>query len=550
MLSERRAKLFLSIEWGCCLLATGLGVALHIVFLLHAGGLWRDEAGGVQLATLPPVREVWRMLEHDAFPALFPGMVRVWSALGLGGTDFGLRVLGFLIGVATIGAFWASARLMGLRTPAISLGLLAANVTFVRFSDSLRGYGCGCLFIVLTLGLIWWVLQRPGLGRFLLAALAAVLSVQALYQNAFLVLAGCGAGCAVCARRRHWRAIPWVLGAGLFAAVSLVPYMPHIVESQTWFDVAKAGFPLDVAWDNLVNALGLPLQWPVWLWLGLVGLALAAGTYALRDNGKKGLVVANDPDLPLFGGAAVLIGIVTFSLFLKMASMPARPWYYLPLMLFVALSMDAAVAGLALRFKAGWGSLLVPLFGAVIAVIMFPGTLKLVKYRQTNVDLIAAELRAKAGPGDFIIVTRWYCGITFGRYYHGKAGWATLPPITDNRFHRYDLFKQALCMPTPIQPILDRAAQALASGHALWIVGPLPQPRSDQPTPPELPPAPIPGRSWSELDNLYVKVWRAQTSYFVANHARQAEVLRVGSGVPVSPYEELGLMRITGWQGN
>src|SRR5208283_1822019 len=70
------------------------------------------------------------------------------------------------------------------------------------------------------------------------------LSVQTLYQNAFLVLAACVAGGVVCARHRQWRTAVWVLGVGLAAGVSLAPYAPLIIQSQSWWILQKTGFDL------------------------------------------------------------------------------------------------------------------------------------------------------------------------------------------------------------------------------------------------------------------------------------------------------------------
>src|SRR5258708_11633681 len=73
-------------------------VVLHFIFLLHAGPLWRDEAGGVHLATLPTLSEVWRWSTHDSFPMLFPCLIRFWAARGFGRTHLGLLIMGFFLG--------------------------------------------------------------------------------------------------------------------------------------------------------------------------------------------------------------------------------------------------------------------------------------------------------------------------------------------------------------------------------------------------------------------------------------------------------------------
>src|ERR1051325_3009789 len=156
-------------EWGLCIAASLAGLWLHVVYLTHAGGLWRDEASSVHLATLPTLSQTWGMLGHESFPALFLGILRGWSALGLGRSDFGLRLLGFVIGLSLLAALWLNARLFGLSRPTVALAMLATNLTLVRWGDSLRAFGLGCLLILLTLGLVWLAMSAPRKGRFVAA---------------------------------------------------------------------------------------------------------------------------------------------------------------------------------------------------------------------------------------------------------------------------------------------------------------------------------------------------------------------------------------------
>jgi len=139
-----------------------------------------------------------------------------------------------------------------VRFPRVAGGQLA----LARWGDSLRAYGCGCLFIMLVPGLVWNLVRAPGRSSFLAASLAAILSVQTLYQNAFLVLAACLAGVAVCAGHRQWKTAALVLGAGFLAAVSLVPYVPLILHARDVNALFKMGFQPDRVWATLAFALG------------------------------------------------------------------------------------------------------------------------------------------------------------------------------------------------------------------------------------------------------------------------------------------------------
>ena len=321
-MNSLRPKLLERAELIVCVMASLAAIWLHLVFLTHAGALWRDEVGSVQFATMLPLGEMCRKLAYESFPVCFPVLVRVWAALGLGGNDFTLRLLGFLMGLGLLGAVWLNARLMGSRWPLITLGLLAANLTVVRWGDSLRAYGCGSLAILLSLGLTWRLVRAPGRASFLLAALAAILSVQTLYQNAFLLLAASLAGCMVCARCRQWKSIALVLGVGLIAAASLLPYVPGMrASNQSFRMIEKTGFDPGWVWFNLGLATGSPYDWQATVWVIVLLLAAVAGlTNAWRGKGAGS-------DLPLFAVTSMVLGTGLFMLFIWMSGLPTQVWY-------------------------------------------------------------------------------------------------------------------------------------------------------------------------------------------------------------------------------
>src|SRR2546428_4448034 len=93
-------------NWIIAALVTLFATYLHVLFLLSAGGLWRDEAAFVHLSLLPSLSGVWQTLGYDHCPVLMPLAVRAWSAVGLGNTDLGLRVLGLLVGLLLLATFW------------------------------------------------------------------------------------------------------------------------------------------------------------------------------------------------------------------------------------------------------------------------------------------------------------------------------------------------------------------------------------------------------------------------------------------------------------
>ena len=315
--------------WLTALALTGSAVLLHLFSLTQAGGLWRDEIAIVGIARLPSWAEMFRGLPHDHCPVVFPAVVRVWTALGLARTDAGLRLLGLGVGLFLLASFWAAGRMMGKGLPLLSLSLVAVNPVVIRYGDSIRGYALGIAFIVLTMGLIWRFIEAPGMGRGLLAGVAALVSVQTLYQNAFFLLAIGSGGLVVALRRRRPFTALGILAIGGVAALSLLPYVNPIRQSQTWWVVNQDGTSLEITLDRLSRLAGPFLS----VWVAVAVLATVLGiTRAVRaperDRGPDA------EDLPVFGSIALVLGAAGFGVFIQMTGLLTQVWYYLPVAVF------------------------------------------------------------------------------------------------------------------------------------------------------------------------------------------------------------------------
>ena len=181
--------------------------------------------------------------------------------------------------------------------------------------------------------------------------------------------------------------------------------------------------------------------------------------------------------------------------------------------------------------------------------VPFPEVLKFARYRQTNIDVIAAELHRHARHGDFIVVSPCYCGITFARYYKGPVAWTTLPPVDDHRFHRTDLMKERLSSKPLLQSVLDQAARALSSGHTLWVVAALSPPEPGEVEPPELPPATLPGQPFGYVEGcVRGYIWERQVAHLIDTRAEHVEVI-VNPQPSIVQQEELPLVKASGWRG-
>ena len=522
-------------NWIIAALVTFFATYLHALFFLNAGGLWRDEAAFVQLSLLPSVSEVWQKLPYDHCPILMPLAVRAWSAVASpGNTDPGLRVLGLYVGLFLLLTFWLASWTMRGGAPLLAVTLAGLNLTMVRAGDSLRGYGLGSALAVLMLAVIWRLACRPSLTVFSCAVAVAVLSVQALYQNAFFVFAACCGGFVLCVVERRWRDTLPIFAVGAAAAVSLLPYIPLIVRAQDWYVLNKIGFRFSHAWKVFSAATGSPLTGFTWVWVALWIGALTAAIYVLfwrRDR-------LPNQSLILFAGTSLVLGAAGFALFLKLADFATHPWYYVPLMAFSAVCLDA------IFFTAWrWARPATMIFAALTISATFLFELPVMKCRQTNVDLIAARLFTEVAASDYVIVHPWYCGVPFERYYKAAAPWTTLPPLEDHGVHRFDLLKVKMQTKDPIAPVIDRITSTLQSGNRVWLVGEMPL--SEEPLPKI---RPAPNNPWGWSADYYSNYWGVQVTQFLSAHCQRSAVVIDPSKICVNPYENLPVVVLTGWK--
>ena len=116
--------------------------------------------------------------------------------------------------------------------------------------------------------------------------------------------------------------------------------------------------------------------------------------------------------------------------------------------------------------------------------------------RRSNVDLIAAVLDKNASEGDLIVVQGAWEGITFDRYYHGRAHWVTVPPIDSHKVHRNDLVLEKMNQRDPMAPVLREITNTLRSGNSVWVVGYVKVVQPNQLSPLLPPPPGLPTKYW------------------------------------------------------
>jgi hypothetical protein len=507
-------------------------IVLHFLYLTHAGPLWRDEAGSIAFASMPSAAAIWHNLRYDNFPPLFVAVARAWTLAGLS-SDADYRVLGFLTGLGTLGALWFAARTLGGRAPLLVLAFYATNPVAIRVGDSMRPYGLGIALIVLTHALTWRFAQAPRRSSLMWAAAAAVLSVQCLYQCAWFVAAFSIAAWTVTLAQRQWKTAAGIGVIGAAAAVSLLPHWHNLKQGGEWLDITKVSTSFGTIFNSLLDAVGACGTGMALAWAAL--FAMAATVAVLMGSRLRAWGM-------IYNAVTMLAGAAIYLVFLRTLGLRLRPWYFLILMAVSASAMDAIWAAIPIA-ALQWGRLAC---AALAALACAPACGSGARWRQSNVDLMAAHLKAVSQPGDVILVP-WYYGTSLRRYLDTNL-WTTLPPMADISIHRFDLLKKQILSPQPIAGLLKQTRLALRSGHAVWIAGaiPLSQPGGSSVLIP-----PGPGNGVKALDAVYFDYWASQLSAWILTNGASVTpaTLAAPPGQTINPLEVWWLREARGWHG-
>jgi hypothetical protein len=239
----------------------------------------------------------------------------------------------------------------------------------------------------------------------------------------------------------------------------------------------------------------------------------------------------------------VAVLFVGFSWF---AAVAARPWYFLPPLALAAVCFDFGISlpELPRLVRAA-------VFGFLLgtALVAVPAAYSDLRGHLTNVDRLAARVGAGASPQDFVVVTPWFCGISFHRYFPADIPWTTLPPLADHSAHRYDLVRAQMQDTNSLAPVLEKISATLRAGHRVWVVEEqMNIPPANAPAPPVLPPPPLPDYGWS--DTPYTASWASRTGFFLAQHAVRFGDLPGANDGAVCFHEHLYLLVAEGWKNS
>ena len=538
--SAKKSDLLTKAEWLLGLFLTATIFFLLLIRAFHANALWRDECAVVQLAAMPSVSDLLGNFQHEAFPPLFPFIVRIYTIL-FGSSDTVLRVFGFCVGGLLVGAFWINSRLFRSGVPLVGLGLLSLNTTFFVWGTTIRGYGLGSALIVLMFGCVGSLLVASTARRSAAAMLVSLFGVQVLLYNSILLMAIGGSAAVVFLFRRHFKQVLVVSAICAVVLGSLLAYVPVYSHARDW-NILVRGAPTHYSlWKHCEVALGNPGYSIPALWYSVaIGLA---GVFIFRIYKNRGGQPVPQRELIWFAVMVCGLSITGCYLFLRVLSYTTSAWYYLALICLIAAALDVMASSLC---TATWLRLVRLGFGSAALIAAPFADWSAITERQTNVDVAARTVAAQATPGDLIIVTPWQFGIPFQRYYRGTAPWMTIPSIADHRVHRYDLMKAKMISQHPIDDLGQAVRATLDSGGRVWFVGGLNLPPPED-GPMVLPPAPASRFNWD--NRAYTASWWQQLSVFAISHANKVDAvsLPMPESTRINELEQTSLTLVQGW---
>jgi hypothetical protein len=549
------------VETAAALVGTAFSAMLLVLTAMNAGPLWRDEVNTFNMSQMPSLKDMWNNMPFESFPPLWLLLLRGLGFPGMTGSDAGIRVLGLCVGLCFLVSLWLCSRWMGARAPILSIALLGCLPAFIFIIGSNRAYGlAGCL-MVLSFGLIWRMLELPSKSRVLWAGFVCLLFAQCVYYDSIFLCAMLGGGAIIAIRSKHWKVLWALAGIGAASAASMAVYLPIIRQGSVYVPMIRDPFfhPSKI-WIGLCDALAArssgdpdisngPLIW-FWIESLLVGFVAAAAVQVRRNpakNPKAGAAnaLSHRSDLTLFCITSMILGIAGYFGFLVRLQFFFEPWYFVGALVLCAISLDGILGAnwLALR---PWGLLRIGFMVVLMALSAKPAWME-AHTRRSNVDLAAAFLAQNASAEDLIVVQEAWEGITFNRYYSGRARWMTIPPIDSHKVHRNDLVIEKMTESDAMTPVLREITATLSHSNSVWLVGSI-MVTPPKTFPPGLPPSPppppqLPTRWWL---GSYLYWWNQQAAIVLFEEALQEQNQEIPAPEPVNLLENVWVARFSG----
>lgn len=199
-----------------------VGVIARLVRFLLDFPLWGDEAFVAVNFLKRDFAGMWQPLLYGQIVPL--GFM--WAELAMtrfaGLSEYALRAIPLLAGVAALFVLWFFARAATGRRPALlALGFLAAAYYPIRHANEVKPYSTDLLVALLLVVFAWRLIQRPTTARWATLAVAAAIAVWCSYPAVF-VAGGIALVLTVRLIRRRERG--FVLGWAVFGVALLASW--------------------------------------------------------------------------------------------------------------------------------------------------------------------------------------------------------------------------------------------------------------------------------------------------------------------------------------
>ena len=436
----------------------GMAIALRAAHALR-GGLWRDEAQFLNIATLPAVGDVVRFLgAHESHPPLYYLLMRAWTAVA-GTSDAAVVLPGLILGAVTIVAAWRLGRAIG--TPAtgwVAAGLVAMSPGLIEADSAVRPYTFLALLLLLAVSLLWLSLET-GRTRFLLAWVITVTTILYTHNWGVLPVASMGIlAIGVIIRRRSALSLRPFLLACVSVMMLWSPWLPSVVRQ------AQVGGQLSVPTSPLVQAAASPAVIRPGLFPDC-----GDGSWRSVSSGVLFLRRANPPaSVPATGWIRLSTWVIFGAMTLATAgSFRTGLLVRHTIVMLAPLALIASAAVLTQR-TAGRG-----LAAVTLIIVLWLNTreaIHLAGVPRSNTDVIARLATSEAGPDDLVLLVPGDLVSSFERYYSGRARTFPYPEGSDERPVEFDNRIAQETRPDVIGSAANRIAEVLLAGGKVWEV--------------------------------------------------------------------------------
>lgn len=256
---------------------------------LGNGAFWHDEAHN-----LAKTLHIWEAIGGEFMsnhPPLFPVLATIWAKLGMDQSEFTMRLLSTLLGVATVAMLYLATRKMfGTRIGLAAAFLLAISPFHIAHSQDLKAYILEPLTSAALVYVFYRAVEENRRGLWIAYAVVAGISCYATFFSGPLLL-GINLWFLLFAREKRDRVKPWIL-ANIAGALIFAPFLllflgrvnAIMVGAESWW--INQPTLITVAYYMKTIAFGYPAARPHFIVATLV-FSLAA-TVGLAVTMRRG----------------------------------------------------------------------------------------------------------------------------------------------------------------------------------------------------------------------------------------------------------------------